>query len=196
MMKSGILTPKTAAFLPFILIILGAVLLIEKQQTPSLPPPNMSLNSHAIREPNERQFALPDLSGKTIRLSDFQGQAVLLNFFATWCPSCREEMPSLEELYQLNKDNGFVVLGIAGDKDGKAVASLLKETVVTFPVVLDPHKAAFSQYFVRGIPITYLLDRQGRIAGMYPGEANWSSEKAQTLIKQLLQEPYDEEFGS
>lgn len=196
MMKSGILTPKTAAFLPFILITLGAVLLIEHQNTPSLPPPNMSINSHTVREPNERQFALSNLSGKTIRLSDFQGQAILLNFFATWCPPCREEMPSLEELYQTNKDQGLVVLGVAGDEDGKAVASLVKETGVTFPVVLDPQKVAFSQYFVRGIPITFLLDRQGRIAGMYPGEADWSSEKAQALIKQLLQEPYDQEFGS
>ena len=200
MAKSRLLSPKTVSFLPFLVIVLAAVLIIQQQskapETPPLAPPNMALNSLEIRSPNQRQFALNDLSGNSIQLSDFRGKAVLLNFFATWCPGCREEMPSLERLYQANKEKGFVVLGISADDKAKPVISLAEETQVTFPIVLDPEKEAFSQYFVRGIPVSYFLDRQGRIAGMFLGEADWGSTKAQKLVEQLLQEPYAENPNS
>lgn len=192
MAKSRIFNSKTTAFLPFIFIVVAAVWFVEQQQKPpevSLSAPKMALNSLDVRAPNERQFTLSDLSGNTVSLSDFEGKGILLNFFATWCPSCREEMPSLEALYQAKKDEGFVVLGVAADEDKKLLLPLLEDSGVTFPVVLDPKKVAFSQYFVRNIPITYFLDRQGRIAGMFPGPADWSSAEAQVLIDQLLQEP-------
>ena len=188
-MKLNPMISKIRIFLPFILIVLIAVAFLEKSKSPSLLPPNMSLNNLDIREPNERQFTLPSVSGEMVRLSDFKGKAVLLNFFATWCPPCREEMPSLEELFQAKKDKGMVVLGIANDTEGKkTIDPFVKEYGLTFPVLLDPQGSAFRKYFVRGIPITYLLDRQGRIAGMYRGEADWSSAKAWALIDQLLQE--------
>ncbi len=196
MAKSRFLHPKIISTLPLVLIVISAIVLIQGQGTEpqapaaALTPPNMALNALDVRNPNERKFTLDDLSGNSVQLSDFKGKAMLLNFFATWCPGCREEMPSLERLYQTNKDKGFVVLGVSADDKAKPVISMVEETGVSFPVVLDPRKEAFSQYFVRGIPVSYFLDRQGRIAGMYLGEADWGSQKAQELVDQLLQEPY------
>ena len=192
-MKLSTLYTTIRRFIPFIIIVVVIVVFLERQKKPSLPPPALEVSSLDIRSPNNKDFELPNLSGTTIRLSDFKGSVVLLNFFATWCPGCREEMPSLEEIYQANKNKGFLVLGIAGDPQGKEkLEPFVKEYGLTFPILLDPENQVFRQYYVRGIPVTYLLDKQGRIAGMYLGEADWSSNKAQMLIDHLLQEPYDE----
>ena len=195
-MKSHFLRSNIYRFFPFIIIVLAVAFLLERQKSPSLRPPEMEVNTLDIRSPESRTFALPDLSGKTVHLSDFKGRVVLLNFFATWCPPCREEMPSLEEAFQAKKDKGFVVLGIAGDTQGKEIVEpFMKDYGLTFPVLLDPENQVFKQYFVRGIPVTYLLDKYGRIAGMYPGEADWNSDKAQALIDHLLQESYEEKVA-
>lgn len=187
------LSSKIQRFIPFIIIFLVTVFFVERQKTPALLPPPIEISVLETRAEEIWEFALPDLSGNIIRLSDFKGTVVLLNFWATWCPPCREEMPSLEEVFQTNKDKGFVVLGISRDEKGKeAVGPFMKEYGLTFPVLLDPELQVFNQYFVRGIPVTYLLDRQGRVAGMYPGAADWSSAKVQALLDYLLQEPYEE----
>lgn len=178
--------------LPFLIIVITAAFLLEHQKSPSLPPPEMDIDSLDVRADTSWDFALPDLSGEMIHLSDFQGSVVLLNFFGTWCPPCRKEMPSIEEAFQTHKDKGFVVLGISGDKEKETVKSFVQNYKLTFPVLLDPENQVFTQYFVRGVPVTYLLDRQGRIATMYPGEADWNSSKAQVLLDHLLQEAYEE----
>ena len=101
-------------------------------------------------------------------------------------------MPSLERAFQRNKERGLVVLGIAADPEGaKTVTPFLDEYNVTFPVLLDPKNQVFSQYFVRAIPVTYLLDRKGHIASMYRGEADWSSQEAQVLLEHLLKDPVE-----
>lgn len=191
-MKS-IVSPKIFRFLPFFIVVLAAVILLAHQKGPSLlPPPKMDIKALDIRSDTIWDFALPNLFGQIVHLSDFKGNVVLLNFFGTWCPPCREEMPSLENAFQTNKDKGFIVLGISGDKEKETVESFVQNYKLTFPVLLDSENRVFQQYFVRGIPTTYLLDRQGRIATMYPGEADWSSREAQVLLEHLLQEPYEE----
>ncbi len=192
-MKSYIFHSKISFFLPFLIIVLAAVILLARQKSPSqLPPPKMDITVLDVRTETVWDFTLPNLSGESVHLSDFKGNVVLLNFFGTWCPPCREEMPSLEKAFQTNNDRGFVVLGIAGDKEKAPVESFVQTYKLTFPVLLDPESQGFRQYYVRGIPVTYLLDRQGRIATMYRGEADWSSKEAQALIDHLLQEPYKE----
>ncbi len=188
-MKLETLRPKIRRFLPFLVIFLAVVIFLEREKSPLLPPPHMDLISLDVRATSERNFTLPDLSGNPIRLSDLKGKVLLLNFFATWCAPCRDEMPSLEALFQANQNKDFLILGISRDVEGKkAVAPFMKEYGLTFPVVLDPEMRAFQLYFIRAIPVTYLLDRQGRIAGMHTGVADWNSSEAQALIDQLLQE--------
>jgi peroxiredoxin len=178
-------------FIPFIVIIIVIVVvsLLERQKSSLLPFPEIKLLSPDRRPSDRTNFTLPDLSGKTIRLSDLRGNVVLLNFFATWCSPCREEMPTLEKMFQAYHHKGVVVLGVAGDIKGQEVVEpFVKKYNVTFPVVLDDENVVWRQYGVRGIPTVYLFDRQGKIASMYVGGANWDSEEAHALIEQLLNE--------
>ncbi len=184
-----ILNPKIRKFIPFLIIFVAVVYYLESQKSGPLPFPRVELVAPGMRSADDMDFTLPDLSGNATRLSDFKGNVVLLNFFATWCLPCREEMPTLEKLFQTYKHKDFVVLGIASDTKGKEVVEpFVKEYNVTFPVVLDTESVVSRQYHVRGIPTIYLLDRQGKIAGTYVGGADWNSEEAHALIEQLLQE--------
>lgn len=180
---------KIRRFLPFIIIFVTVIFWLEYQKRKPLPSPNLKLVAPEMRSAAHTEFILPDLSGKATRLSDFRGNVVLLNFFATWCAPCREEMPTIEALFQAYKHKDFVVLGIAGDPQGQeVVAPFVKEHVLTFPVVLDTRSVVSKQFNVRGIPRIYVLDRQGRIAGTLVGAANWDTQEARAIIEQLLQE--------
>jgi peroxiredoxin len=153
----------------------------------------MDISTLDIRGEDVWDFELPDLSGNLVKLSDFKGNVVVLNFFGSWCGPCGAEMPSLQKAFQHNQERGLVVLGIAADPEGaKTVTPFLKEYNVTFPVLLDPKNEVFSRYFVRAIPVTYLLDREGKIATMYRGEADWNSSEAQMLLDHLLKESIEE----
>lgn len=112
-------------------------------------------------------FSLPTLLGdsETVTLSAYRGQVVILNFFASWCPPCREEMPALEKVYQTYRDQGLRVIGV-GVQDGKRqLASFAEAIGVTFPVVWDGGGDVFMAYRVRGLPTTYFIDREGAIQG-------------------------------
>ncbi len=117
----------------------------------------------AVGEPAP-EFALQDLTGRLVRLSDFRGQKLLLNFWATWCPPCREEMPDFERIYQKHRDQ-LVVLGVNMQEPAPAVLRFLREEVqVTYPVVLDSDGSVTRGYNVRSYPTTYFIDEQGRLA--------------------------------
>lgn len=188
-MKVRFLTTRSKKFLPFLIIIVVVMMLLEYQKSGPLPGPEMTLLEAEMRSAEGTEFSLPELSGKNRRLSDFKGNVMVLNFFATWCGPCREEMPSLEQLFQAYKNKDFVVLGVSGDVQGKEVVEpFVEEFQVTFPVVLDTENVVSRQYAVRGIPTVYLLDRQGKIAGMHVGGADWNGKAARALIDQLLDE--------
>jgi len=95
-------------------------------------------------------------------LKDLRGKVILLNFWATWCPPCRKEMPDLEALYLRFKDQGFVVLAIS-DEDASKVSPFLAERNITYPVLLDPGRKVNGQLQIEGIPKSFVYDRSGKL---------------------------------
>ena len=107
-------------------------------------------------------FTLTDLAGKPWRLHDLKGKVVLVNFWATWCPPCRKEMPDLQALYDKYKDQGFIVLSISDEESAK-VAPFIAERKITYPVLLDPGRKVNDAFVVEGIPKSFVYDREGKL---------------------------------
>jgi peroxiredoxin len=134
-----------------------------------------------------KEFSVPTPDGGTLRLADLRGQVVFLNFWATWCPPCLEEMPSMERLHRRYGEQGLVVLAVSVDVEGaRVVVPFLKEHGLTFPVGLDPRMSLAERYGVRALPSTFLVDREGRLAGMALGPRQWDGTAAYALIESLL----------
>ena len=110
----------------------------------------------------QADFTLVDLQGKSWTLKSLQGKVVLVNFWATWCPPCRKEMPDLDELYHRFKDQGLVILAISDEEAGK-VKSYLAERPVTYPILLDPGRKVNDLFRINGIPKSFVYDRNGRL---------------------------------
>ena len=108
------------------------------------------------------EFMLTDITGKKWKFSDLGGKVVLVNFWATWCPPCRKEMPDLDALYQRFAARGFVVLGIS-DEEKQKVEPFIREHKVSFPVLLDPGRKVNDAFVVEGIPKSFVYDRDGKL---------------------------------
>ncbi len=134
-------------------------------------------------------FTVPGLTAASIRLSDFRGKVVLLNFWATWCSPCRVEMPAMERLYQRHKTEGFAVLGISVDRQGAAVVTpFAKSFKLTFPIGLDPRMDVAGSYGVVGLPSTFLISRTGSIVAIAVGAREWNGAAAHAMVETLLRE--------
>lgn len=132
-------------------------------------------------------FIFPGLDGKDIRLSDHRGKVVLVNIWATWCPPCVEEMPSMERLYQQFKGDKFEILAVSIDASGyKAVAPFMKRHNLTFPALLDPQAATQVPYRTTGVPESFIIDSEGILVRKVIGPLDWASPAAVKLIGDLL----------
>jgi peroxiredoxin len=107
------------------------------------------------------EFTLKDLTGKAWTFGDLRGKVVLVNFWATWCPPCRKEMPDLEALYERFQSQGLVILAIS-DEEAAKVEPFIRERKVTFPVLLDPDRKVNDRFVVNGIPKSFVYDREGK----------------------------------
>ncbi len=135
-----------------------------------------------------KEFSLPAPQRTTVRLRDFKGKVLFLNFWATWCPPCREEMPAMERLYQRHKEKGFVVLALSVDSDGeRVVIPFLRENKLTFPVAYDHKMEVARLYEVRGLPSTFLINRAGEVVAIALGPRVWNSPAAHALVQSLLE---------
>ncbi len=114
-------------------------------------------------------FTLKNLNGKEVSLSDFRGKNVYVNFFATWCPPCRAEMPDIEKMYQKYKDNDFVVLAVDLGEYSDTVKSFFETNNLNFPTVLDSDQMVASQYNISAIPVSIFIDKQGNIVAKKVG---------------------------
>lgn len=131
-------------------------------------------------------FTVPRLGSGSVGLTELRGQLAFLNFWATWCLPCKEEMPSMERLYQRYKSRGLVVLGMSVDRNGPAVAPFVKRLGLTFPIGLDPDMVVADRYRVRALPSTFLIARKGNTVAVAFGAREWDSQAAREVIEVLL----------
>ncbi len=132
-------------------------------------------------------FSLEDLQGNTRNLKDYRGKLVMLNFWATWCPPCRAEMPSMEQLYQEMRGEDFVMLAVNLREGRTKVAGFTEEEGYNFPVLLDKDGQVGSQlYGVQAIPTTYLIAPDGTILGRKAGTREWDTPEIKSLFNSLM----------
>jgi len=131
-------------------------------------------------------FNLKDLNGVEISLSSFKGKVILVNFWATWCGPCKNEMPSLNKLYNTYRDKGLTVIGISIDRSAEAVRNFMKKIPLDLPVLLDGNLIISKKYKVFAYPTTFLIDRDGILREKFIGEEDWSDTELNTLIKRYL----------
>lgn len=129
-------------------------------------------------------FVLPDLTGREVTLSRYRGKFVLLGFWASWCPPCREEMPSLQKLHEDFTGRDLVLLAVNAGEPPEQVADVVGRQAITFPVLLDPDGRVQEIYGAYQFPVFFLIDREGRVAAHYLGLRDWTS----SAVRQELSE--------
>jgi len=133
-------------------------------------------------------FSLKDLNGKGVEIKQFKGKVIFLNFWATWCGPCKEEMPGMEALHQQLKEKNFVMLTISVDYEGiKPVQEFINKHRYTFSVLLDPKGETLDLFEVKGIPTTFLIDKKGKMLGKAIGPRDWKSIEVESLLNLLIE---------
>lgn len=135
-------------------------------------------------KPQAPDFSLKDVEGKTHKLSDYRGKVVMLNFWASWCPPCRYELPSMERAYQKLKDHGVEFLAINLGEDADTIFTFTADYPVTFPLLMDIDTSVSENYPVIGLPTSYFVGPDGRLIYRAIGSREWD-EKA--LLEKILQ---------
>ncbi|GIM27649.1 hypothetical protein CPJCM30710_03150 [Clostridium polyendosporum] len=128
-------------------------------------------------------FRLKDLNGKEVSLNDFKGKKVFLNFWATWCPPCRAEMPDIEKLYQETKDSDLVILAVNIGEDNNTVKSFIDKNTYNFRVLLDTDQSVASKYDIVSIPTSFFIDKEGYIIAKKIGAMSLEEMKSYVNIK-------------
>jgi peroxiredoxin len=131
-------------------------------------------------------FTLPLLNGTNQKLSDLKGKVVFLNFWATWCPPCRQEMPSMETLFQRFKGQGLEILAVDCQEESGDVSAFMSRNKLNFPVALDKPGAVCGDYGISAIPTTYIIDRSGKIILRVVGGRIWDNPKIIAAFETLL----------
>jgi peroxiredoxin len=159
-----------------VLVVVGAPLVGAKDPQTLTPVPD---------RPPAPDFDLKDPDGKPVRLLDFRGKPLIVNFWATWCPPCREEMPSMQRAHAAVSKEGIGVVAINVGEDADTVAQFLASAQVQFPLPLDETSKVVMSYPVRGLPTTFVVDSDGRLAYVATGEREWDDPALLNLVRAL-----------
>jgi len=180
-MKSTVLKEKNSTHLKkhglfYFLFLIAGVMLVVRMQTPVVSQLDTDRQGNIDVGKMAPTFTLRNLQGNLEGLEDYKDKVIVLNFWATWCAPCLEEMPAFEELYRRYRSQGLTVLAVSLDKgDSLKVKNFVDANNLTFPVLLDSEGVAEKLYPSFTIPFTYVIDRKGRIAARVDGAKNWAS---------------------
>ncbi len=168
----------------FILIILASFLLNSKEVNyDDFRKEGLSPIKKIADAPD---FILRNMDNKSVSLKDYRGKVVVLNFWATWCPPCRAEMPDLENLHKKTKDLDIVVLAVDVGETRDTVEKFVKEENLTMEILLDIGSSVGRMYGANAIPATYIIDKEGKIIGGKIGAHDWDSDGVIKILKDLL----------
>lgn len=179
----------TSIYIPYTLLVaaLFSVFILALNKV-DLRPGEVEYPAEAFIAP---EFELPTLQGGKIKLSDYRGKVLFINFWATWCATCKVEMPSMEKLYQRFREYDFEMLTISVDKDLSLISPFIKEYNLSFPVLLDPDsKVAKRDYKTTGVPETFVVDKNGIIVHKAIGPRDWANDETMEAFAQLIQREY------
>jgi peroxiredoxin len=167
-------------------LVLGLALLYGVLTRPSAVPDD---TTPRVGQPLA-DFVLPDLAGRLVQLSALRGKVVFINIWATWCPPCVEEMPTIQRLYERLHDRGVEVLAISIDALGaQVVAPFMQQYRLTFPALLDPKDRIPHLYHTKGVPESFIVDKRGLLVDKVIGPRDWSHPQMIALFERLLAIP-------
>ena len=174
--------PKSVILIAVFIVAIAIILFsVKREETPKTQAVVVGLNAP--------EFSLSDPSGKTYTLSELKGSVVFINFWATWCPPCIEEMPSIQNLYNGFKDRKeFRMVTILYKDDYEKAMAYMKQNNYALPVLIDREGKSAKAYGVTGVPETYIVDKQGVLREKVIGPADWNSSQADSLISNLLKQ--------
>jgi peroxiredoxin len=169
-----------------VLFALAAVFAAGAALFALLRPPTGPALRPGTRAPD---FTLPLVEGRTVSLAELRGKVVFVNFWATWCPPCKAEAPSLQRLYQTLQPEGFEIVAISIDSPDALpeVEAFRQEFGLTFPIPLDPQKRAYDAYRVAAVPETFLVDGSGQVLERFVGPQNWDDPRYVRAIRRALE---------
>ena len=137
--------------------------------------------------PQAPDFVLADLDGNQYRLSDYRGQVVIINFWATWCPPCRAEMPSMQRAWQQLEQESILMLGINVGEDEDTIFQFTANYPVEFPLLMDQDSRVINQWPVRGLPTTFVMSPEGKITYRAIGGREWDDPDLLAMVRALMQ---------
>ena len=177
---------KYAGFFVAAVIAVAVIILLRVKDSPVVP----SQPQRAVLGRSAPDITFFDLAGNAVDLKSYRGKVIFLNIWATWCPSCREEMPSMERLYQELKGNDFEILAVSIDSSGAtAVAPFMKRHNLSFPALLDPQVKVRNLFGVTGVPESFIIDKEGIVKKVVVGPIDWVSPEMVSFFRSLMQKP-------